>query len=107
MSRESIARALKRLRENSGLTIHEVGQQIGKSGKTVSAWEHKRGQPDADTLILLCDIYGVKDILAEFRDDPETISLSAHEETLILAYRNKPEMQAAVDTLLGISSSNL
>lgn len=104
MSRETIAKALKRLREKSGLTATQVGEILGKSGKTVNAWENNRGQPDAETLMLLCDIYGVADILAEFREEPaeEPILLSEHEKKLVTAYRNKPEMQPAVDKLLGV-----
>jgi len=51
MSRESIAKALKRLREQSNLTADQVGLLVGKSGKTVNAWENNRGQPDAEILI--------------------------------------------------------
>lgn len=69
MSREKIAKKLKELRQKSGLTANEVGEMVGKSGKTVNAWEHGLGQPDAELLIRLCDIYDVDDILAEFRDD--------------------------------------
>lgn len=69
MSRESIAKVLKRLREQSGLTADQVGAMVGKSGKTVNAWENNRGQPDAEILMQLCSIYNVEDILAEFRDE--------------------------------------
>ena len=41
MSRETIAKVLRRLRMQSGLTANEVGEMIGKSGKTVNAWENK------------------------------------------------------------------
>ena len=34
---------LKRLREKSGLTTSQVGELLGKSGKTVNAWEHNHG----------------------------------------------------------------
>lgn len=104
MSRELIAKSLKRLREQSGLTADQVGALVGKSGKTVNAWENNRGQPDAEMLMKLCDIYNVSDILAEFRDDSveAPFSLSEHEKSVIVAYRNKPEMQSAVDTLLNI-----
>ena len=104
MSRESIARALKRLREQSGLTADEVGAMLGKSGKTVNAWENNRGQPDAEILIKLCDIYNVDDILAEFKEDANVapFAVSDKEKDLILAYRNNPGMQSAVDKLLGI-----
>ena len=57
MSREYIASVLKRLREASGLTADQVGEMVGKSGKTVNAWENNRGQPDAEILMLLCEIY--------------------------------------------------
>lgn len=72
MSREFIAKTLKRLREKSGLTADQVGEMVGKSGKTVNAWENNRGQPDAETLMELCDIYGVSDILLEFRENAKT-----------------------------------
>ncbi len=108
MSREHIAKVLKELRLKSGLTAKEVGDMIGKSGKTVSAWENNHGQPDAELLIALCDIYEVDDILKAFReDDVETIALSEHEKTVIVAYRNKPEMQPAVDKLLGIADDKM
>lgn len=76
---------------------------IGKSGKTVNAWENNRGQPDAEILIQLCDIYHVDNILKEFsNNNPDLIVLSEHEEKLIIAYRNNEDMQPAVDRLLKI-----
>ncbi len=103
MSREAIAKALRRLRKQSGLTANEVGALIGKSGKTVNAWENNRGQPDADMLISLCDAYNVKDILAEFREcDRDVFAVSAHEKEMVIAYRSNIKMQPAVDRLLGV-----
>lgn len=103
MSREHIAKTLKKLRIKSGFTADEVGQQIGKSGKTVNAWENNRGQPDAEILIKLCDIYNVDNILEEFKENKKTLlNLSELEKQVILAYRAKPEMQNAVNTLLNV-----
>jgi len=104
MSRETIAKVLKRLRIQSGLTADQVGELLGKSGKTVNAWENNRGQPDAEALMMLCDIYKVQNILEEFKDVPERKQIlpSKKEECLILAYRAHPEMQDAVNRLLGI-----
>lgn len=77
---------------------------VGKSGKTVNAWENNRGQPDAEILMQLCDIYNVGDILAEFRDDSSEppFALSEKEKAVVLAYRARPDMQNAVDTLLSV-----
>lgn len=105
MSRELIAQKLKELRKDSGLTADEVGAKVGKSGKTVNAWENNRGQPDAEMLLLLCDIYNVEDILNEFREvkkEKQNLSLSEHERELVLSYRQQPTMQEGVDRLLGI-----
>lgn len=85
MSRDYIAKALKRLRETTGLTADEVGAKLGKSGKTVNAWENGRGQPDAEILIKLCSIYHVNNLLAEFDEensiqkDPEHLSTLENE----------------------------
>ncbi len=90
MSKEYIAKTLKRLRESVGLTADQVGETIGKSGKTVNAWENGRGQPDAEILIKLCGIYKVDNLLAEF-DTTNTIAkiknFSAEEISIIKKYR--------------------
>ena len=81
MSREYIASVLKRLREASGLTADQVGKLVGKSGKTVNAWENNRGQPDAEILMLLCEIYGVEDVLATFKEGYKTKKAPAQGES--------------------------
>lgn len=55
--RAHIASTLKRLRKNAGMNVDEVGAKLGKSGKTISAWEVGRGQPDGDELIALCRLF--------------------------------------------------
>lgn len=82
MSREYVAKTLKRLREQSGLTADQVGKLVGKSGKTVNAWENNRGQPDAEILMQLCDIYNVTDVLAEFRENNVSTVTKAPAENL-------------------------
>lgn len=109
MSKEYIASVLKRLRENTKLTADEVGAMVGKSGKTVNAWENGRGQPDAEMLIKLCGIYRVNNILAEF-DDSNTIkqknSISTEESKLLNQYRTLDYFgKKAVDELLDIEYS--
>lgn len=71
--REKLAEKLKFFRLRSKLKIDEVGEVVGKSGKTVSAWEKGRGQPDADMLIKLCSLYKVKSIGEFFGEEPITL----------------------------------
>ena len=72
--------------------------------KTVYGWESSATQPDADTLLLLCDIYNIDNILGTFGyTDEEPINLTKHEHHLIEQYRKHPEIQDAVDKLLDIN----
>jgi len=103
--RMELAARLKFFREKAGLTIYEAGEKIGKSGKTVSAWECGRGQPDADMLLKLCDVYGINSISELYGEEhKENRGFSDHEIAVISAYRAHPEMQAAVDKLLNVDS---
>lgn len=89
MIREQLANRLKFFRERAGLTIYEVGDKVGKSGKTISAWEKGRGQPDADMLLALCDLYKIDSIAELYGETPPAPScLSSSEAYLIEAFRN-------------------
>lgn len=83
MSKNSIAAALKRLREQSGMKADDVGALIGKSGKTVNAWENGRGQPDAEMLIKLSVLYKVENLLAEFDESNELNQVAKPEQTIL------------------------
>jgi len=58
--RSIMARQLKAFRAKAGMSAKEVGEAVGKSEKTIYAWEVGRGQPDADELIALCRLYGAR-----------------------------------------------
>lgn len=110
MNKLLIKDKLKQLRLDCQLTADEVGNMIGKSGKTVNGWENGRSQPDVETFLKLCDIYKVNDIFTEFNvkdlfaDNKNNFLLSEHEKQVITAYRARPEMQNAVDTLLNVQT---
>ena len=90
--RKSLAEKLRYFRSQSGLTSKEVGDKIGKSAKTVSGWEHGRGQPDADTLFSLCEIFGISSI-AEFypQAQDQKPEISEDEKELLSLYRSMNE----------------
>lgn len=86
--RKILAEKLKEYREQAGFTTKEVGEKIGKSDKTVSAWEHGRGQPDADMLFVLCKLYKIKSISVFYGLEENEISLSDEEKELIREFRS-------------------
>ena len=60
--RQLLAIKMKEFRERAGFTVKEAGDALGKSEKTISAWEHGRGQPDADKLLEMCKLYRINDM---------------------------------------------
>ena len=100
--RAILAERLREFRISAGLSTVDVGSAIGKSGKTVSGWEHGRGQPDADMLFTLCDLYKIKDISAFFPSSHDgCVELHEDEEELLRSYRmlNSEGKNAIMTTL--------
>lgn len=54
-----IAKRIRELRKNANMDVDTVGEGVGRSGKTVSAWETGRNVPSAEMLIDLCHFFGV------------------------------------------------
>ena len=105
--RRILAAKLKEYRERAGLTIQEAGDAIGKSSKTVSAWEHGRGQPDADMLFILCKLYKIESISVFFGMNESSALLSKEEETLLCLFRllNASGQTLAIETLKTFSEN--
>jgi transcriptional regulator with XRE-family HTH domain len=64
LSQLSIGKTLRRLRENAGLSVNDVGNALSRQGKTINAWENGRGEPDITALVTLSTLFGVKNLLA-------------------------------------------
>lgn len=106
-TREYMAKKLHEYRIAKGYSVDVVGAKIGKSGKTISAWEVGRGQPDADKLVELCNLYGVR--IADFYSDDVTqgVSLENDETNLLEAYRelNEEGKRMALSVLAALAKS--
>lgn len=96
---------IQSLRLEKGLTLEQVGNYVGVGKATVLKWEKGIIQNmRRDKIAKLAYILGTTpDYLMGWENDATpTLSLSAQEQAIILAYREKTEMQSAVNTLLGI-----
>lgn len=104
--RTLLADNLRFYRLKSGLNVEEVGRAVGRSNKTVSAWEVGRGQPDADMLLKLCSLYGIKSISEFFGEEAPCENLTTLERRLLVAFRGiAPSDQPAIVRLVEGSSS--
>lgn len=106
MDTQSIGERLKTLRKKANLSVDELSAIIGKDRATV--YRYERGdirklpfellEPLAKAFnVTPADIVGIA--------DEDNLILSNEEKQLVLAYRNQPEMQKAVNKLLGIAES--
>ena len=93
---------IRKYREMSGLSQKELANIIGVSNSRISNWEQGINRPDADILAELCRALNVSPSeLLDVRLSPE--DLNEQERKVIMAYRAKPELQNAVNILLGIN----
>ena len=102
---------LKSKRKEFNLSQKEVADYVGVSEATVSRWESGNiANMGRDKIALLSKILKISpSVIAGYADinDFETpFILTKDEKELVTAYRNKPEMQSAVNTLLGISNNS-
>lgn len=106
MKNNTIAKKLKEFRNLSQLSVREVthllaDRSINVSEKTIYGWESGQNQPSGDTLLILCEIYNIEDVLGAFGySDKETFPITKYEEKLIMHYREHPEFHETIKKLL-------
>ena len=115
MKNPNIGNVLKYYRKLNDLSVNEVSELLAKynspaATKTIYAWENSTTQPDADTLMLLCEIYHIDNILEAFgykeKNTNTSLILTEHEKNLILKYRENKAMQPAVNRLLNVNEQS-
>lgn len=109
MKNPNISKVLKTYRKLNHYSVNDVVLRLGENNlpvaaKTVYGWESGQTQPDADTLLVLCKIYKIDNILETFGYDntQEELLLSDEERVLIHRYREHTSMQPAIKKLLGM-----
>ncbi len=92
---------IRKYREMCGLSQKELADKIGVSNSRVSNWEQGINRPDADIIAEICRSLNVSpsDLLGVHLSPDDW---SEQEKKVIQAYRNKPDLQHAVNILLGI-----
>ncbi len=102
MTKEEIGLILKGLRTSCGMTQKEVAETLGRKQQIIGHWETGYAQPDANTLFLLCDIYGttVDEAFGFSRKE----NFSKTEVNIIKKYRfiseHSPDGTSVIDTVL-------
>ena len=95
---------IKNLIVNKGQNIKSFAKMINMPYSTLrSILENGIGGAAIDNVIKICTGLNISiETLEPKNFESSDIILSEREKKLIIAYRNKPEMQHAIDKLLGI-----
>ncbi len=96
-----IGNRIRKFREELGISQKQLAEQIGVSNSRISNWEQGINRPDADILAKLCTALNVSpsSLLGVKLSADE---ITEQERNIIKAYRSKPELQQAVNILLGL-----
>ena len=108
MKNPNISKVLKSYRKLNKYSVSDVVIRLEENNlpvacKTVYGWESGQTQPDADTLLILCKIYKIDNILQTFGYEETSnipLPLSAEGKELIEKYRQNLSMQPAIKKLL-------
>lgn len=103
------AERIKKLAKSKNIVIKDMLSDCELSKNTLSSMLSRGSWIQANSLARIADYLGCSvDYLLGRTNAPVTddVNLSAREHTLLTAYRDHPEMQTAVDRLLGIDTPN-
>lgn len=106
---KGIGKRIKEARLRLGLTQEELAEKIGVTKGAIANYEKNTSHPKEPIMYALIDTLGV-DANYLFQDCVKLPKSSApfteKEKAVVIAYRAHPEMQNAVDTLLGVQPQN-
>lgn len=104
---------LKQLRQELNKSMADVARELHIPYTTYVNYEKEVREPNPETLIEFANYFSCSvDYLIcrsdnrEVMTDVREIELTRHEKKLVVAYRNKPEMQPAIDKLLNINDDS-
>ncbi len=94
---------IRQYRKDKGLTQEQLANEIGVTKNRISNWEQGINRPDVEIIGNICRALNVSpsDLLDVHLSDDV---LTEHEKKVIGAYREKTEVQNAVNILLGIEA---
>ena len=74
--KSTVGETLRKCRVASGKSVREMSELLTSNGfkaseKTIYSWENGNSQPNPDALLVMCQAYGVKDVLGTFGYAPQ------------------------------------
>lgn len=100
--KQEIAKNLLYYRKRKRMTQKQLAEQLGVRHNSVSSWETGTNSIDVETLLHVCRVLEVSidEIYGRFGGRQQ--DYTPRERELVTRYREHPELQHAVDILLGL-----
>ena len=106
----SFGNRIKQYRENNNLTLAEIEHMTNVPAQTINRYELGQRVPKVDAAAIIANKLKLNPLWL-FGYDVEDTDVSSrlfefteHEQDVIMEYRNHPDMQPAVDRILGVES---
>ncbi len=101
--KREIAKNLLYYRKKKQMTQRQLAEHLGMRHNSISAWETGINSIDVETLIRICRVLDVslEEAYGPYMEGGS--GYSEKEKRLVERYRERPDLQAAVDILLGLS----
>lgn len=101
--KKEVAKNLHYFRKKQHMTQRELANKLGVKHNAISSWEKGINSIDTDVLFKICHILNISinDIFGESPNINENV-YSKKEVILIQQYREKKDLQKAIDILLNI-----
>ena len=106
----NIGKLIRDRRTELNLTLEEVGKAVGVSKSTVKKWEDgdisnmRRDKIASLSKVLRLNPVSLINGELVLLNQNNDFYTTSHEKKVIIAYRKQPDMQEAVDRLLGIAA---
>ena len=97
-----IGKYIAEKRKALGLTQKQLADHLGVRHNSVSSWENGINSIDVETLIRACQVLEISlgEVYGQFGGSGQ--DYTQKEKSLVTQYRAHPELQPAVDILLGL-----
>lgn len=100
---------IKETRKKDKISVKDVQEYLEQHGqsvshKTIYGWESGSAAPNVDSFLLMCSCLGISDLSILFPPEfhERDLELTTKEQKIIKNYRQKSDIQMAVDILLGV-----
>lgn len=103
--KEAVSQNLLFYRKRNRMTQRELAEKLGVKHNSISSWENGINSIDIEILSKICDIFhiSINDMFS--KEQAEKEYYTEHEQNLVRQYRAKPDMQRAVNVLLGLKDA--